>query len=188
VGIGVGLVLLLVLVVAAARHLPAWAGGILLGLAGGIALLVPVEIEYVILGLIVGALVALAVYGQRTREFGWQYLAIPAGAVVVVMAMMSGGMARKEAVPAPTIATSEMSRSAREQTGWGSAGCSPSDARPSSPGRWPRGGGACPRTRGRRGGVRAPQVRGQGEAGEARPSRRPDRRRDGQRRRWRRGR
>jgi hypothetical protein len=87
-GIGIGLVLLVVLLVTAARRLPAWAGGILLGLAGAVALLIPVELTLVIGGLVVGVALALAVYGQRTRKVGWAYLIIPAVGVIVVSAVM----------------------------------------------------------------------------------------------------
>jgi len=78
VGVGIGLVLVLVLVVAAARRLPAWAGGILLALGAGIALMIPLNMVYVLGVLAGGVLIALLVHHQASGRVGWALVLIPA--------------------------------------------------------------------------------------------------------------
>ena len=83
VGLGVGLVLMLVLVVAAASRLPAWAGGILLGLGACVALLLSVKLLWICAALAAGIILALIIYHRRTRSMGWPLLAIPVVGLVV---------------------------------------------------------------------------------------------------------
>ena len=84
VGVGVGLILVLVLVVAASRRLPSWAGGILLAIGAAIALLVPVNMLYVLGALALAVVLALAVHHQASGRFGWALLLIPAMGVGAV--------------------------------------------------------------------------------------------------------
>ena len=83
VGVGLGLIVLLVLIVWAARFLPAWAGGILLALAGGVAVMIPQSMLYVVGGLTVGVVVALAAHYQEQRRVGWALVLIPAAGVAL---------------------------------------------------------------------------------------------------------
>jgi len=77
VGLGVGLILLLVLVVAASRRLPAWAGGMLLAIAAGVALMIPINMVYVLGGLVVAVLLGLLVHHQAQGRFGWAMIVVP---------------------------------------------------------------------------------------------------------------
>lgn len=99
VGIAVGLVLVLVLLVAAARTLPAWAGGILLAIAGVVALMIPVGLLYVVLGLAAGIVLALVIHRQRTGAFGWAYVVLPALGVVVTSALFAPQLKPDTAAP-----------------------------------------------------------------------------------------
>lgn len=83
VGIAVALILFIAIIVGAARILPSWAGGILLGIAAVIALLIPVDLMWVLVGLAGGILIAMLVFGERTKKVGWAFIIIPALGVVV---------------------------------------------------------------------------------------------------------